>query len=195
MSTFRDETIRARVASAKTANRRREIVDELTDELVSLRITEGPAPEDLEVLRTLISLIREGPQSEDAKVATEVLSLGGHRRGADRSALIDDALVEGLSSALDSGAASRDVDGLVSALADLSATRPIPAAITPTRELLVRSRHETRPDEATFDSALAVLRRNIGKDWVATLRSWLPDLRDDEPLGEAVRLAIANQPT
>ena len=193
MSIFRGEAIRRRAASVRTPRGRRELVDELTDELVSLQVAEPPGPEDHEVLRTLISLVLEDPTSNTAEISAEVLSLAGHRRAADRSDLIDRALVEGLTIALDRGAGSHDVHGLVNAMADLSATRPIPAAIDPVRRLLVRSREETEPHEFTLDSALATVRWNFGRNWIVTIHSWFPDLRDDEPLGEAVRLAARDE--
>jgi hypothetical protein len=195
MSTFRSAAIRRRAASVKTPRERRELIDDLTDELVSLQVTEPPGPEDSEVLRTLISLVLEDPTSKTAKIAAEVLSLAGHRRAADRSDLIDGALVEGLTIALDRGAGSHDVRGLVAAVEDLSATRPIPAAIAPVRQLLVRSREETEPYELTLDSALAIVRWNFGRNWIAKLHFWFPDLRDDEPLSEAVRLATRDEST
>jgi hypothetical protein len=193
MSTSRSAAIRARAASVKTPRERRDLVDELTDELVSLRVTEPPGPEDPEVLRTLISLVVEDPTGEIASIAAEVLSLAGHRRAAGRSDLIDGALVQGLTIALDRVAGSRDVRPLVSAIEDLSATRPISAAIAPVRQLLIRSREETEPYELTLDSALAIVRWNFRRTWIATINSWFPDLRDDEPLSEAVRLADQNE--
>jgi hypothetical protein len=173
--------------------RQRQVTEDLAELLLQPQSHGGRTIDDRRVLSRVTDIIDQGPTGERAQVVIDALAIVGHRLGAGRNDHIEQILIDCLERILAAHSSTGSSAPAMNALAELSATRPVPAAVRLALLVLDLARNESEPSLVAVDGALVTLRAALGPRWRDTLRERWAGLPRSPNIEDAVELATEQE--